>query len=88
MREREGGVSGAESREGPALIWLEETFGFDDGGESDSHDPLEDLRDGFEGDNDTERGGRVVRCLAELIQDYPIGAFSWMGGGIRMPLRR
>ena len=44
MCKGEADIGGAESREGAALLWVVETFGFGDGGQSDCHHSFEDLR--------------------------------------------
>ena len=57
MHEGEAGVGGAESWQGPALVWVEEAVGPSDDGQSDRHYSFEDLRDGFEKNNEAEGGG-------------------------------
>jgi len=37
MCKGEAGVGGTESREGATLVWVEETFGSGDGGQSDCY---------------------------------------------------
>jgi len=73
--EGEAGVSGAELREGAALVWVEEDFGPGDGRQSDGHHPLEDFGDGFQEDDAMEGGGALVGSFAGLIQDYTVGSF-------------
>jgi len=75
MCEGEAGVGGAKSREGAAVVWVEETFGVGDGRQPDCHNLFEDFGDGFEEDDDMEGGGGVVGGLAGFIQDNTIGGF-------------
>jgi len=67
VHEFEAGVGGAESREGAALVRVEEAFGLGDGRQSDCHHPFEDLGDSFEEDDDAKGGGGVVGGLARLV---------------------
>jgi len=67
VRERETGIGGAESWEGPALVGVKKAFGPGDGGQSDRHYPFQDLGDGFEEDDDAEGGRGVVAGLARLV---------------------
>ena len=60
-------VGGAESQEGTAFVWMEETLGPGDGGEPDHHYPFNDFRYGSEEDDDTEGGVGVVGGLAGLV---------------------
>ena len=46
------------------------------GGESDGEDSFEDLGDGFEEDDDTEGGRRVVGRLAGFVEDNPVCVFE------------
>ena len=69
----EAGVGGAESRERAALVWVEETFGSGDGGQSDSHNSFEDLRNCPEEYDDAKGGGGVVGGFAGFVQDDSVG---------------
>jgi len=73
--ESEAGVGGAESREGAALIMVEQALGSGDGGQSDRHDSFKDLRDGFEADYYPEGGGGVVGSLSRLVENHPVRGF-------------
>ena len=75
MCKGEAGVGGAESREGAALVWVEETLGLCDGGQSDCHHSFKDLRDCFEEDDDAKVGGGVVGGFAGFVQDHSVGGF-------------
>ena len=54
------GIGGAEPRKGAALVSVEEAGFAGQSGESDGHDPLQYLGDGFEEDNYAERGRCVI----------------------------
>jgi len=80
VRESKAGVGGAESPEGAALVWVGEALGSGDGGQPDRHYQFKDFRNGCEEDDDAEGGGGIVRGLAGLVQDYPVGGLQ--GGGV------
>jgi len=75
VSEGEAGVGGAESREGAALVRVEEASGFCNGRQSHCHNPFEDLGDGLEEDNDARAGGGVVGGLAGPVQNHSVGGF-------------
>jgi len=79
VHECEAGVGGAKSREGAALVCVEEALGPSDGRQPDRHHSFEDLGDGFEEDDDAEGGGGVVGGLARFVQDNSIGGFQGRG---------
>ena len=78
----EGGhrVRGAEAREGAALVGVEQACMSCQSGEPDGEDAFEDLRDGFEENNDAERSQGVVGWLARLVQHDPVCMFE--SGGV------
>jgi len=76
MREGQACVGGAESRQGAALVWVEETFGPSVGGQLDPHYPFKDFRNGFKEDNHAEGPRGVIGGLAGFVQDHPIGSFQ------------
>jgi len=58
---------------------MEEALGSSDGGQSEGHHPVNGFQNGFEDDNDVERGGGIVGGLAGLIQDHHVGGFHGRG---------
>jgi len=72
MREGEAGVSGAESGEGAALVWMEETLGFSDGSQPECHHPFKHFRHGSREDDNAEGRGGVVGDLARFFQYHPV----------------
>ena len=64
----EGGyrVPGAEAREGATLVWVKQARLPCQGGESNGEDAFQDLGDGFEENDDAERGRSVVGRLAPI----------------------
>jgi len=72
---REAGVGGAESRQGTALVWMEEALGSGEGGQPDRHYLFKDFQDAFEEDDNTEGGGGIVGGHAGFVQNHPVSGF-------------
>ena len=79
MGEGRSRVERGETGEGAGLMGVEEVAGSGQEGEAGSGDTFHNLGEGFQEDDHSEGGWRVVGGFARLVKDYAIGSFEGSG---------